>query len=189
MNFQATSNLVDLLIERSRGTATCNSKLLITINVPVVYMAPDVMILMWATSITRASKRGGQIETFLGPEIAARFSGPTPSSGASNGFARVEIIKSKCHIKNIYISNFMCMSFCILRSVVCVLCSVSINASEPDAKWSKIKRTQILNVLRTKWGRNWVRDKSFFFPPHSFKGFLKLTFLFLSKFAGVRFFD
>jgi hypothetical protein len=31
----------------------------ITINVPVVYMARDVMILMQATSISRASGRGG----------------------------------------------------------------------------------------------------------------------------------
>jgi hypothetical protein len=29
------------------------------INVPVVYMARDLMILMWATSITRAIGRGG----------------------------------------------------------------------------------------------------------------------------------
>ncbi len=38
----------------------------IIINVPVVYMAEDVMILMRARSITRALKIG----TFLGPEMA-----------------------------------------------------------------------------------------------------------------------
>jgi hypothetical protein len=32
---------------------------LITINVPIVYMARDLIILMRATAITRASGRGG----------------------------------------------------------------------------------------------------------------------------------
>jgi hypothetical protein len=40
-------------------------------NVPVVYMARDVMILMRATSISRAIGRWAlKIETFLGPEMA-----------------------------------------------------------------------------------------------------------------------
>ncbi len=42
----------------------------ITINVPVVYMARDVIILMRAISITSAIGRvGPEIETFLGPEM------------------------------------------------------------------------------------------------------------------------
>jgi hypothetical protein len=36
---------------------------------------------------------------------------PTPSNGPSNGFARLKIIKSKRHIKNRYIGQFMYMSF------------------------------------------------------------------------------
>jgi hypothetical protein len=40
------------------------------------------------------------------------------------GFARIKITKSKSHIKNRYIGNFMYMSFCILYpvSVVCAAC-------------------------------------------------------------------
>ncbi len=37
-----------------------------------------------------------------------------PFKGPSNGFSPIKIIKSKCHIKNRYIGNFMHMSFCIL---------------------------------------------------------------------------
>ncbi len=44
----------------------------ITNNVPVFYMAQDLMILMSEPSITRAIGRGGglKIETFWGPEMA-----------------------------------------------------------------------------------------------------------------------
>ncbi len=61
----------------------------ITINVTVVYMARDLMFLMWATSITRAIRRG-VTGTFSGPgkrqrakrvpfwPKKSRFSGPPP---------------------------------------------------------------------------------------------------------------
>jgi hypothetical protein len=52
----------------------------------------------------------------------SRFSGPTPSNGPSNQFARIKIIKSKRHIKNRYIGNFMYMSFCVLYSVLFSVC-------------------------------------------------------------------
>ncbi len=82
-------------------------KFSLTINVPVVYMARDVMILMGENP----------------------FRWPTPSNGPSNGYAPITIIKSKRHIKNRYIGNFMCTSFatcvfCILYSVFCILYSV-----------------------------------------------------------------
>ncbi len=48
-----------------------------TINVPVVYMARDLMILMEANP----------------------FWGPTPSNGLSNGFAPIKIIKFQRQIK------------------------------------------------------------------------------------------
>jgi len=35
------------------------SELILTINVSVVYMGPDVVIWMWATSITKGVLRGG----------------------------------------------------------------------------------------------------------------------------------
>jgi hypothetical protein len=43
----------------------------ITNNVPVFYMARDVMILMQATSFTRAIGRGGpkKVEIFQGPPL------------------------------------------------------------------------------------------------------------------------
>ncbi len=67
-------------------------------------MARDVMILMRALSITRAIGRGLdlEIETF-GPE-KVEILGPTPSNGPSNGFARINNIKSK-NKKNRYIIN------------------------------------------------------------------------------------
>ncbi len=49
-----------------------------------------------------------------------RLLGPSPSNGPSNGLAPIKTIKSKRHIKNRYISNFMYMSFCCS----CILCSV-----------------------------------------------------------------
>ncbi len=68
----------------------------------------------------------------VGPEMATneasaiwtqncQFSGPTPSNGLNNGFSRIKIIKSKRHIKNRYIGNFMYMIFCILYSVLFVV--------------------------------------------------------------------
>ncbi len=59
----------------------------ITINVPVVYMARDEMMLMWAISITRGIGRGGPWKSrlFLGPKWhSLRFPGPTPSNGPRN---------------------------------------------------------------------------------------------------------
>ncbi len=46
----------------------------LTINIPVVYMARDVMILMRAISITKALEGvGPEIENFLGPEMATCY--------------------------------------------------------------------------------------------------------------------
>ncbi len=76
-----------------------------------------------------------KVETVLGPEMATSeasaiwsqksrdFKGPTPSNGPSNGFSRIKIIKSKDRIKNMYIGNFIYMSFCILYCILCVLYS------------------------------------------------------------------
>ncbi len=80
-------------------------RVLLTINLSVVYMAQDVMNLMRATSITRAIGRGGgvlKIETlFLGAELAAsEASAIWAQISPSNGFARIKIIKSKRHINN-----------------------------------------------------------------------------------------
>jgi hypothetical protein len=45
--------------------------IIITINVPVVYMARGLMILMREVSIMRALEGvGPEVETFLGPEMA-----------------------------------------------------------------------------------------------------------------------
>jgi hypothetical protein len=89
-----------------------NLKLFKTINVPVVYMARDVMILMWPISIAQATGRGGPWnQEFLGSEMAMseaiaisepkklEISGSNCSNSLSNGFALIKIIKSKCHIK------------------------------------------------------------------------------------------
>jgi hypothetical protein len=55
----------------------------------------------------------------------SRFSGSTLSNISRNGFARIKIkSKSKRHIKNRYIGNFMYMSFCILCSVFSILHSL-----------------------------------------------------------------
>jgi hypothetical protein len=69
-----------------------------TINVPVVYLARDVMILMRATSVTRAQIALASLVAMSGPKKVL-ISWPTPSNGLSNGFARIKIIKSKRHIK------------------------------------------------------------------------------------------
>ncbi len=62
---------------------------------------------------------GPEIETFVGPEMArakrvlfgpkkVEISGPTPSNGLSNGFARIKIIKSKSHVnKQVHWSFFV----------------------------------------------------------------------------------
>ncbi len=87
---------------------------IITINVPVVYMAQEAMILMRAPSITRTIGMGGlKIATSLCRQMAtseaSAFSAP------------------KCrdfHIKNRYIGNFKYVSVCILYSVFCILYSL-----------------------------------------------------------------
>jgi hypothetical protein len=97
----------------------------ITINVPLVYMAQDVMILilMRAISITRALLRGcSWIQDLFGPwwqqvktvpfgPKKVEISGPNPSNGLLNRFSCIKIIKSKRHTKNRNIGNFMYMSF------------------------------------------------------------------------------
>ncbi len=95
----------------------------ITINVPFVYMARDVMILMRAISITRALLRGCPwIRDFFGPwwqqvkrvpfgPKKVEISGPNPSNGLRNTFSCIKIIKSKRHPKNRNIGNFKSMSF------------------------------------------------------------------------------
>ncbi len=59
-------------------------------------------------------------ERHLDPQ-QLRFSGPTPSNGPSNAFARIKIVKANRHIKIRYIGNFIYMSFCILHCVFCIL--------------------------------------------------------------------
>ncbi len=48
------------------------------------------------------------------------FREPIPFNGSSNGLAPIKIIKSKCHIKNRYIGNFMYISFA--AAVFCTAC-------------------------------------------------------------------
>jgi hypothetical protein len=52
----------------------------------------------------------------LGPEMATRFSGPTPFNAPNNDVASLKTIKYKRHINNRYIGNFM------YTSVVALLC-------------------------------------------------------------------
>ncbi len=61
--------LYTLAVETRSKVSTFGRKR-ITINVPIVYMARDLLILMRATSIKRAIGRGGalKIDTFLDTE-------------------------------------------------------------------------------------------------------------------------
>jgi hypothetical protein len=59
---------------------------LITINVPVVFMARYVMVLRRATLVLRRA---------------------TPSNAPSNDVAALKTIKYKCHKNNRYIGSFM----------------------------------------------------------------------------------
>jgi hypothetical protein len=78
---------------------------ILTINVPVVYMARDYdghwkgwalkIETFWALKWQRAKR------VSFGPK-KVEISGPTPFSGPSNGFSRIKLIKSKRHIKNRY---------------------------------------------------------------------------------------
>ncbi len=94
----------------------------LTINVPVVYMALYVMVLRHATSLQGALEGAGPENQdcslpFQGPK-KSRFSGPTPSNAPSKDVPRLKTIKYKCHINNKYIGNFM------YTSVVALLCVV-----------------------------------------------------------------
>ncbi len=95
----------------ARGRRKFRGDQLITINVPVVYMVWEVMILMRATSIpTFLGQNGTRFACcHFRAQKSLDFQG-TPSSGPSNGFARIKIIKSKRHIKKRYIGNFMYIS-------------------------------------------------------------------------------
>jgi hypothetical protein len=90
----------------------------LTINVPVVYMARYVMVLRHATSL-RGTLEGAGPENrdcslpFRGPK-KLRFSGPTPYNAPSKDVPRLK----KCHINNRYVGNFM------YKSVVALLCVV-----------------------------------------------------------------
>ncbi len=68
----------------------------ITFNVPVVYMARAVMILMRAKplqgSLEEVSPENRSLP-FHGPK-SRDFSGSTPSNGPCNGFAGIKISKS-----------------------------------------------------------------------------------------------
>ncbi len=75
----------------------------LTVNVPVVYMARDVMIFGPKWHLLPSL-------TFQGTK-KSWFSGPTPFNGPRNGFSRIKIVTSKSHIKNRYIGNFMYMTF------------------------------------------------------------------------------
>ncbi len=90
----------------------------LTINVPVVYMARYVMVLRHATSLRGALEGAGPENwdcslPIQGPK-KSRFSGPTPSNAPSKDVPRLK----KCHINNRYIGNFMYMSVVALLCVV-----------------------------------------------------------------------
>jgi hypothetical protein len=77
--------------------------IVITINVPVVFMARYVMVLRGATSL-RGALEG------VGPK-KSRFSGPTPSNAPSNEFAPLKTIKYKRHKNNWYIGTVKSPNF------------------------------------------------------------------------------
>jgi hypothetical protein len=112
---------------------------ILTINVPLVYMAQDDFY--GGKSILRAIGGGGpwisrlswngheRSECHLGLKKSI-FSGPTPSNGPSNGFAPIKIIKSKHHIKRTSTLVILCTRvllqvysvFFILYCMLWVLC-------------------------------------------------------------------
>jgi hypothetical protein len=81
---------------------------LLTNNVPVVYMARDVMILMWANLFRgQLEEVGLENRAFWALKMApskasaiwvqkkSRFSGPTPTNGPLNRLAHIKIIMSR----------------------------------------------------------------------------------------------
>jgi hypothetical protein len=90
-----------------------------------------VMILMGENALLgQLEGVGHETQDFFGPcngqrandPDKSRFSGPNPfKHGPSNGFAPIKTNKSKRHIKNRFIGNFMYMSFAAAVSVFCVL--------------------------------------------------------------------
>jgi hypothetical protein len=80
-------------------------KEILTINVPVVFMARYIMVLRGATSLLGALE-GVTHVTLQGPK-KSQFSGPTPSNAPSNDVAHLKTIKYKRHKNNSYIGNFM----------------------------------------------------------------------------------
>ncbi len=61
--------------------------------------------------------------TLIGKSITQAFgsgshSGPTPSNGSRNGFARIKIIRSKRHINNKYIKSFLSLTPNLVQAYV-----------------------------------------------------------------------
>ncbi len=94
----------------------------ITINVPVVYMARYVMVLRRATSLWEALEGvGPENRDFFGPWNGNRPKKVSifrahPSNAPSNDVVCLKTIKYKRHINNRYIGNLM------YTSVVALLC-------------------------------------------------------------------
>ncbi len=87
-------------------------KLILTIYVPVVFMAQYVMVLRGATSLQGALRLFwaqmalASLVPFQGPK-KSQFSGPTPSDAPNNDVAPLKTIKYKRHKNNWYIGSFM----------------------------------------------------------------------------------
>jgi hypothetical protein len=121
---------------------------ILTINVPVAHMVRYIMILMGKIHFESQWKGWAlKIETFLGPEMStseaisiwaqkkSRFSGSTPSSGPSNGFAIYTV-------NNRYIGNFMYMSLIILYSVLYVVSFMSMSFAASMIWVSQVGRSE-----------------------------------------------
>jgi hypothetical protein len=83
--------------------STLKLKEILTINVPVVFMALYVMVLRGATSFLGALERvGPENGDFLGPEMSR-------ANAPSIDVAHLKTIKYNRHKNNRYIGNFMYM--------------------------------------------------------------------------------
>jgi hypothetical protein len=97
----------------------CRERGIITINVPVVFMARYVMILRGATSLRLfwAQMALASLVPFQGPK-KSRFSGPTPSNAPSNDVAPLKIITYQA-IKTTGTLVVLCTRVLLCSVVVC----------------------------------------------------------------------
>jgi hypothetical protein len=94
---------------------------ILTINLPVVFMARYVIVLRGATSLRLfwAQMTLASLVPFQDPK-KSQFSGPTPFNAPSNDVSHLKTIKYKSHKNNRYIGNLS--TRVLLCSVVVLLC-------------------------------------------------------------------